>query len=34
MNHKKIKINVPSDITIQKLIDYIFKKMNNENFEI
>ena len=28
---KIIKINVPSDITVQKLIDYIFKKMNLDN---
>jgi len=28
---KKIKINVPSDITVQKLIDFIFKKFNIDN---
>ena len=28
---KIININVPSDITVQKLIDYIFKKMNLDN---
>jgi hypothetical protein len=28
---KKIKINIPSDITIKMLIDYIFKKMKIDN---
>ena len=28
---KNIKINVPFDITIKKLIDYIYKKMKIDN---
>ena len=30
-DNKNIKINVPFDITIKKLIDYIYKKMKIDN---